>query len=155
MNKTITIGNTITIHGSPEAVFHAGATPRNWPIWHPTATSVGGDIGQPVTAGSRVLESDQFGPLTGTIQWVARDAMPGRGWTSEGTVRGVPFAGGTRVSINYVLSADGARTIVDRTMTYRPTSVGAWILDSVYLRRYNAAQSQRSLEALKQFVEGA
>lgn len=153
MTRTVEIVSATHIARPPHEVFATGATPRTWPQWHPTATSVTGDVDRPVRVGGQVLEQDRFAVLTGSIEWRVSAATPGHGWTIDGVVRGVPFADGTTVSISYELSPTPDGTAVVRTMTYAPAGLGARLLDKVFLRRHNAAQSERAIRGLKRLLE--
>lgn len=153
MTREVKIVSSTFIGRPPLEVFATGATPRSWPAWHPTATSVSGQIDRPVQPGDQILEQDRFAILTGSIEWQVRAATPGRGWTIDGVVRGVPFADGTVVSITYVLTPVADGTALMRTMTYRPTHVGARLLDWVYLRRHNVTQSDHAIKGLKRLLE--
>ena len=153
LTRDVTIVSSIHISRPPQEVFDTGATPVTWPTWHPTATSVTGQVDRPVRAGDRILEQDRFAVLTGAIEWRVRAATPGRGWAIDGAVRGVPFADGSTVAITYVLTPTPAGTLVTRTMTYRPANAAAWLLDKLYLRRHNTTQSECAVQGLKRLLE--
>lgn len=141
------------IRRSPEDVYAFAAQPNTWPQWHPTATSVQGEVARPIQVGDEVLETDRFSFLSGSIVWRVRRADPGRGWAIDGVLSGVPLASGTTTSVAYVLVGAGGGTRFKRTMTYSiPGRAFGW-LDRAYFKRHNTHQSARAVASLKALLE--
>ncbi|MEV6313773.1 SRPBCC family protein [Streptomyces sp. NPDC051776] len=153
MPHEIRIVNTVQIRRTPAEVFAYAAAARSWPEWHPTATSVSGEVDRPVEAGDEVIEQDRFAMLKGSIHWRVRHATPALSWTIDGVVHGVPLSEGTTTSVEYVLSAQADGTRLDRTMTYNVPGRALRVLDALYFRRHNARQSERAVRRMKKILE--
>lgn len=153
MSQDVTIVNSIEIRRPAEEVFVFASTPANWPVWHPTALSVEGDVAGPLKPGDHILEQDQFLFLRGQIRWRARAVDAPRSWTIEGVVEGIPMFSGTTTTVSYSVAptADGAR--IHRRMSYRPSSAIGRMLDWLIFRRHNRHQSQRALDGIKRLMD--
>jgi hypothetical protein len=151
--KQVQIDNTVFIARRPDEIFAFAATPRTWPMWHPTATSVSGVTERPIEAGDEVLETDRFAFLRGSILWAVRRATPGAGWAIDGVLSGVPLASGTRTSVSYALTEVDGGTRFERSMTYSIPSPVFRLLDAAYFERHNRHQSQRAVDGLKALLE--
>ncbi len=151
--KETRIVSAVEIRRPIGEVFQFGATPRHWPAWHPTATSVSGAVNDPVREGERILERDRFSFLNGCIRWRVRRVTPPTGWVIDGVVDEVPLFRGTTTSITYTLSTFAGGTRLKRDMTYSVPSGLARVLDRIEFRNHNARQSQRAVERMKQLLE--
>lgn len=134
-------------------VFEFGSTPRNWPTWHPTATSVSGAVDRPIQEGDRILEQDRFSFLVGCIRWKVGRVVPPSTWTIEGLVDEVPIFRGTTTTITYTLKPVPGGTRLERDMTYSVPSTLARFLDWLHFKQHNTRQSQRAVEQMKQLLE--
>jgi hypothetical protein len=153
MTRHVLIENAAFIERSPEDVYVFAATPASWPRWHPTATSVSGQVDRPVEVGDHVHETDRFAFLRGAIDWKVRRAEPGRGWAYDGVLSGVPLASGTTTNVSYLLVGIDGETRIERTMTYSIRGRAFGLLDAIYFERHNNHQSARALGQLKAILE--
>ncbi|MCB1554769.1 MAG: SRPBCC family protein [Xanthomonadales bacterium] len=153
MTDPVVIQSSVEIRRAPEEVFAFASTPANWPVWHPTALSVEGDVAGPLKPGDRILEQDRFLFLRGQIRWQAHAVDAPRSWTIEGVVEGIPMFSGTTTTVSYTVTpvAEGAR--IDRTMHYRPSTAVGRALDWLIFRRHNRHQSQHALDAIKRLLD--
>lgn len=136
-----TVTNTVTIKGSPGAVFDLITTARFWPQWHPATRGVGGVVERPYGAGDLVHERGRVGDADFETTWkVIEHVRPSKVVLESQTAR---------ARITYTFKRAKGTTTFTRKLEYE-TENFASVKD---LEKIMRDQSAKALAQLKALVE--
>jgi uncharacterized protein YndB with AHSA1/START domain len=122
---------SVTIDGSPEAVFDLVTTARFWPQWHPATRAVGGVTERPFQVGDRIHEAGRIGNLDFQTSWkVVEHVRPSR-----------------------TFSMGGGGTVFTRELTYKLENFAAVAATSGAAEALMQSQSDQAVKQLKEMVE--
>jgi uncharacterized protein YndB with AHSA1/START domain len=136
---------SVTIDGSPEAVFDLVTTARFWPQWHPATRAVGGVTERPFQVGDRIHEAGRIGNLDFQTSWkVVEHVRPSRIvlQSEKSTTR-----------IAYTFSMGGGGTVFTRELTYKLENFAAVAATSGAAEALMQSQSDQAVKQLKEMVE--
>jgi uncharacterized protein YndB with AHSA1/START domain len=143
--EMMSVVNTVTISGAPEAVYDLVTTARFWPQWHPATMAVGGVTKRPYALGDRIFERGRIGNLNFQVVWkVAEHTRP---W------RVVLQAETSLARITYTLQAQDGATAFSRTLEYRLERSSLTASSAADLDRLMQVQSEQAVNQLKALVE--
>lgn len=142
------VRTSVVINRPPEMVFAYVTTPANWPRWHPSSLRVEGRIDRPGRVGDRVGEDFRVAGIEGHAVWRVTERITPWRWS----ISGVTGHGG-RGTVTYHLRRMAGATEFVREFRYRRSSLLFALLDSVWLNRRIAAESETATRNLKQNME--
>ena len=141
----MSVVNTVTIAGAPEAVFDLVTTAKLWPQWHPATQAVGGVTERPYGLNDLIHERGRIGNQDFETTWkVAEHARPSRVVLQS---QNSP----TRIIYSFQ-RRDGA-TVFTRRLEYRLENVGAVATTATAAEQLMRTQSQQAVNQLKALVE--
>jgi uncharacterized protein YndB with AHSA1/START domain len=141
----ISVVNTVTIAGAPEAVFDLITTARFWPQWHPASRAVGGVTERPYGLGDRILERGRIGNRDFQITWkVVEHVRPSRA---------VLQSERSPARITYSFQARNGSTVFTRELKYKGEDVVAATPTPDEINRLMQVQSEQAVNQLKALVE--
>jgi uncharacterized protein YndB with AHSA1/START domain len=133
--------NTVTIAGTPHAVFDLITTARLWPQWHPATKGVGGVVERPYGLGDLIHERGRIGDKDFETTWkVVEHARPSKV---------VLQSQKAPTRITYTFTADKGKTVFTRRLEYQAESFSA----VKELEKVMRDQSERGVNQLKALVE--
>lgn len=136
-----TVVNTVTINGTPKAVFDLITTARLWPQWHPATKKVGGVIARPYGPGDLIHEGGRIGDKDFDTTWkVVEHVRPSKV---------VLQSQKAPTRITYTFAPGKGTTIFTRKLEYRAENFAS----VKELEKVMRDQSERGVNQLKALVE--
>jgi len=133
--------NSVTINGTPKAVFDLITTARLWPQWHPATKGVGGVVERPYGLGDLIYERGQIGDKDFEATWkVVEHVRPSKI---------VLQSQKSPTRITYTLAAGKGTTVFTRRLEYRADTFAA----VKELDKVMRDQSEQAVKQLKALVE--
>ena len=140
-SATTAVVNTVTINGTPKAVFDLITTARLWPQWHPATKGVGGVVERPYGLGDLIHERGQIGDKEFQTTWrVVEHVRPSKVVLQSQTAP-------TRIT--YTFTAGKGTTAFTRRLEYRADSFAV----VKELEKVMRDQSEQAVKQLKMLVE--
>jgi uncharacterized protein YndB with AHSA1/START domain len=140
-SATTAVVNTVTINGTPKAVFDLITTARLWPQWHPATKGVGGVVERHYGLGDLIHERGQIGDKEFQTTWkVVEHVRPSKIVLQSQTAP-------TRIT--YTFTAGKGTTAFTRRLEYRADSFAA----VKELEKVMRDQSEQAVRQLKMLVE--
>jgi uncharacterized protein YndB with AHSA1/START domain len=140
-SATSAVVTTVTIKGTPKAVFDLITTARLWPQWHPATKGVGGVVERPYGLGDLIHERGQIGDKEFQTTWkVVEHVRPSKIVLQSQTAP-------TRIT--YTFTAGKQTTAFTRRLEYRADSFAA----VKELEKVMRDQSEQAVKQLKMLVE--
>jgi uncharacterized protein YndB with AHSA1/START domain len=140
-SATTAVVNTVTINGTPKAVFDLITTARLWPQWHPATKGVGGVVERPYGLGDLIHERGQIGDKEFQTTWkVVEHVRPSKIVLQSQTAP-------TRIT--YTFTAGKGTTAFTRRLEYKADSFAA----VKELEKVMRDQSEQAIKQLKMLVE--
>jgi uncharacterized protein YndB with AHSA1/START domain len=132
---------TVTINGTPKAVFDLITTARLWPQWHPATKGVGGVVERPYGLGDLIHERGRIGEKDFETTWkVVEHVRP---------LKIVLQSQNAPTRITYTFTPGKGTTLYTRRLEYKADSfAGVKELEKVMLD-----QSEQGVKQLKALVE--
>jgi len=142
------ICNSIQIRQPIEQVFDFITTPANWPQWHPSSVSVGGNADHSLLPGEEATENISVAGHQGQVTWLVRERKAPHRWIIDGTGKD-----GGRATITYTLTPHPDGTTFDRELVYTMPNTLLAVLDWLIIRSLMKANSDEALRRLKRRLE--
>lgn len=141
----MSVVNTVTIAGPPEAVFDLVTTAKLWPQWHPATQAVGGATERPYGLNDLIHERGRIGNQDFQVTWkVVEHTRPSRVvLQSEKSP--------TRIIYSFQ-RRDGA-TVFTRRLEYRLETAQSVATTATAAEQLMRKQSQQAVNQLKALVE--
>ena len=133
--------NTVTINGTPKAVFDLITTARLWPRWHPATKGVGGVVERPYGLGDLIHERGRIGEKDFETTWkVVEHVRPSKI---------VLQSQNAPTRITYTFTPGKGTTLYTRRLEYKADSFAA----VKELEKVMLDQSEQGVKQLKALVE--
>jgi uncharacterized protein YndB with AHSA1/START domain len=143
------IRTSTAIRAPREAVYRYATTPANWPRWRLNSLAVSGSADHSPELGERITEEIRIGRRTGQVTWtVVEKVVPSR-WAVTGRV-----VGGGEGTLTYSFSERDGVTEYRSDLDYRMPTLLLRVMDRLLLRARLRADARRSLQRLRELLEG-
>lgn len=133
---------------APSTVFDFVTTPVHWPVWHPSSSSVHGEIDHSLEVGEQVIEEFRVAGRRGRVVWTVSVSTYPEKWSIDGVIDGRPAG-----TVTYVLTPQGNGTRFVREFTYRISSLWFALLDWIVLKTTIQSESDVAATRLKRMLE--